>query len=95
MSSIIGLYIKLTPRPNQKLLHSGHSSGTRKYGILATRFRTGKNISAKLYIYDTDTDKIKKYNKSNNIIRKIVCICHPRLQLTFDETPTFPIAFCL
>jgi hypothetical protein len=49
-SKTIGLYKNDTNRPTQKLLHSGHNSGLLTYGILATKFRTGAKISAKLHI---------------------------------------------
>lgn len=53
--------------PNQKLLHSGHNKGLLTYGILATKLRTDKNISEKLYIYDTLSDIMTKHNRSKNI----------------------------
>ena len=37
------------------------------YGILATKLRTDRNISEKLYIYDTLSDKMTKHTKSKNI----------------------------
>jgi len=93
MSSDIGLYRKLNANPNQKLLHSGHSSGLRIYGIRAIKLRTDKNISEKLYMYAIDTDSVVKYTRSNNITQKRIHTYHHQPSRSFDETPTSPIAF--
>jgi hypothetical protein len=44
-------------KPNQNELHSGHNKGRLIKGILATVFLTGLNISEKLHIYETESDK--------------------------------------
>jgi hypothetical protein len=92
MSNVIGLYRKLNAKPNQKLLHSGHNSGLRIYGILAIMLRTDRNISEKLYMYEMDTDSIIKYTKLKSITQKRIHTYHHQPLMSFVETPIFPIA---
>jgi hypothetical protein len=66
----MGLKNKLVSTPIQKLLHSGQINGRLIYGIRATKFLTGENISEKLHMKLTLNENIKYNKKSNNIFIK-------------------------